>query len=103
MVVATAALIKQVNSAFTPSQILQIMKDSGHLIQLGGKHTPQYPLLDVDAALKLAVERAKPFRVHRRAIAKAAAQKATPAAVIAKPASVFNSETVIDSRWALDD
>lgn len=59
MVVGAAALIKQVNPAFTPDQILSIMQDSGVAVADPASGLT-YKRLDVNAALSLAVQRATP-------------------------------------------
>jgi hypothetical protein len=58
-VVATAALIKQINPSFTPAQIIAILRDSAHWIAdpVSGM---SYPRLDVNAALGLAYQRSTP-------------------------------------------
>jgi hypothetical protein len=55
-VVGTAALIKQINPAFTPLQILNIMKDSG-VPTYDSATKLTYKRLDVNAALALAYAR----------------------------------------------
>lgn len=67
-VVGAAALIKQINPNFTPAQILQILEDSGTPVfdPVTG-HT--FPLLNLDAALKLAVADADPLSNHAGASA----------------------------------
>src|SRR5207248_1777727 len=51
-----AALIKQVNPGFTPSQIMQIMRDSANWIY--DSYTGQnYPQLNVNGAITLAYQR----------------------------------------------
>jgi hypothetical protein len=55
-VVATAALIKQVNPNFTPTQIFSIIKDSGTPVYDGFSGIT-YPQLNVNAAIGLAYQR----------------------------------------------
>ncbi|HEY7116924.1 MAG TPA: carbohydrate-binding protein [Tepidisphaeraceae bacterium] len=55
-VVGTAALIKQINPAYTPLQILQIMKDSGSPVYDSATKLT-YKRLDLNAALTLAYQR----------------------------------------------
>jgi hypothetical protein len=55
-VVATAALIKQVNPNFTPAQILSILQDSGTPIY-DSLSNRTYPQLNVNAAIGLAYQR----------------------------------------------
>ncbi len=61
--VGAAALIKQINPAFTPAQIIQILKDSGTPVH-DSVTGNTFPLLNIDAALKLAVLRADPINNH---------------------------------------
>jgi hypothetical protein len=67
-VVGAAALIKQIDPAFTPQQILQILKDSGTPVAdpVTGN---TFALLNLDAALKLAVVRADAVDNHSPATA----------------------------------
>jgi hypothetical protein len=55
-VTATAALIKQINPNYTPSQVLSIIQDSGHW-DYDSYSNRSYPRLDVNAALGLAYQR----------------------------------------------
>ena len=66
--VGAAALIKQINPAFTPAQIIQILKDSGTPV-FDSVTGNTFPLLNLDAALKLAVLRADPINNHTAATA----------------------------------
>lgn len=66
--VGAAALIKQINPAFTPAQIIQILKDSGTPVR-DSVTGNTFPLLNLDAALKLAVLRADPINNHTAATA----------------------------------
>jgi membrane-anchored mycosin MYCP len=61
-VVGAAALIKEINSAFTPSQILAILEQSGTPIYDRATRTT-YPELNLDAALALAERQS--HRMHR--------------------------------------
>ncbi len=54
--VGAAALVKQVNSNFTPGQIMQILKDSGKKIYDGISHQT-YSRLDLYAAITMAYQR----------------------------------------------
>jgi hypothetical protein len=67
-VVGAAALIKQIDPNFTPQQILQILKDSGTPVadSVTGN---TFSLLNIDAALKLAVVRADAVNNHTAATA----------------------------------
>jgi hypothetical protein len=55
-VVATAALLKQIDSSFTPAQMMQIMQDSGTPIY-DSVSKLTYKRLNLDAALTLAYQR----------------------------------------------
>src|SRR5260370_32613200 len=55
-VVGAAALIKQINSNFSPDQILQIMRDSATWVYDSYSHM-SYPRLNVNNAIALAYQR----------------------------------------------
>jgi subtilisin family serine protease len=61
-VVGTAALIKQINPAFTPPQILAILEQSGTPVYDRATRTT-YPVLNLDAALTLAERQS--HQIHR--------------------------------------
>lgn len=66
--VGAAALIKQIDPAFTPAQIIQILKASGTPVH-DSVTGNTFPILNLDAALKLAVLDANPVNNHTAATA----------------------------------